>query len=633
MQLPEIQTKYEEGFDFLYPRKQRQVNQLVLLNNLQRGDQNISSTLLLTLFTRILSNLYDDKMQIKFVPGEEVDQKKVNTLNLLAQNDYREMDKAKLDYDWIWDTLFFGRGYVETLKFDKKRKIMKPSVINPLVFGYDPYFSDPQQWRYYWKWISKNKWELQALIKDGTIDGIKDVSEIASGMDPYLWDFKIKRDNAKKANATPTDTYNNDVFQILEFYGYDNDGDKCVYWVDKSFSKILMHEKLDLKDAEDGKGSLWPICVKEAFRDPHSSVNFSVADLLDDKHRAKSVLLNLAYVAAKDKANPLYGYNPDKIRDISQFFNRQINQHIPMEDASAAWPLNTQEPLSPGLIQFVSMLTGEANDAVGTGMSSNPVKKGKQTATDSAIQQQLNDLAQSLQSKIMQFGEQDFWSTWYKRYRRYSKAGDEKIATIIGVKGMTFEKIDLGDIKTKYPPGVLVFSSKEAEYKELVLRRDLMQLYPQFQETLGPDGMRNFNKYVFLPKFLSDPTLIDTMIPKTIDEIKAEEENDALGKNILAEVLETDDHMQHIYTHQMAKKTWATWTHIAWHEELHALKKKQEDEAKQKQAAEMKDGGGGEGGKDDKKEAKKPKVGEKKKNPQEAAAPLKNEAQPKQNTK
>ena len=100
----EIFSKYDESFQFLQTRKTRQVQQIKLLNNLQRGDENIASTLLLTLFNRILSNLYDDKMQVKFVPGEELDQKKVNSLNILAQNDYREMGKDKLDYDWAWDT-------------------------------------------------------------------------------------------------------------------------------------------------------------------------------------------------------------------------------------------------------------------------------------------------------------------------------------------------------------------------------------------------------------------------------------------------------------------------------------------------------------------------------------------------
>lgn len=635
----EIWSKYDESFQYLQTRKRRQVDQLVLLNNLNRGEQNIASTMLLTLFNRILSNLYDDKIQIKFIPGEEIDQKKINSLNLLAQNDYREMDKDRLDYDWAWDTLFFGQGWCETLRFDKKRKIMQPTVINPLMFGFDPYFENVQQWRYYWKWITKSKWELKKLIDNGTITGVKDIKDIPSGIETYLWDWKIKRDQAKKAITIASDTMTGDVFQILEFYGYNDEGIKCVYWVDRAFSKILMEQELDLKDGDDGE-SLWPIVKKEAFREPHSSVVFSIADLLEDKHRAKSVLLNLAYIAAKDRANPLYWYDPEKVNDTTQFLSRQINQHIPVtgDGALAVGPINKEDPMSQGLIQFISMLTSEANDPVGTGMAMQPIKKGKQTATESALQQQMNDLAQSLQSKVMQFGEKEFWSHWYNRYKRYSKEGDEKIATIVGVKGMTFEKIDLGDIRTSYPPGVLVYSAKEAEYKELVLRRDLMQMYPQLQESLGPDGMRNFNKHIFFPKFLSDPSLVDIMLPDTIDEINANEENDSLTINELPDVLETDNHQEHIYIHYMAKKTWATWVHIDWHKQLLALQKKQELEQAKQQAeqGDMKDGNnGGAGGSPpgQKSEAQKPKVGEKKKSPLAAAVPLSQETQPKQTIK
>ena len=632
-EIASIQSYYQESFDFTYNRKQRQVNQLQLLNNLQRGDQNISSSMIITLHNRIVSNLYDDKMQVKFVPGEEIDQKKVSSLNLLAQNDYREMGKAQLDYDWIWDTASFGDGWCETLHFDKKRKILKPQIINPLVFGYDPFFPDIKDWRYYWKWIGKNKWEIEKMIRDGVIDGITSSKDIPSGMDPYLWNFKTLRDNAKAANTVSTDSINNDVYQILEMYKYDNNGDKRVYWIDSGFSKCLMTEKLDLRDNED-KSSKWPIVRKQMFREPHSSISTSVLDLLDDKHRAKSVLLNLAYIAAKDKANPLYVYNPDKVNDVSALFNRSISQHISVSDMQAIEPLNTANPMDSGLAQFIGLLTQEANDPIGTGMALQSPKKGKQSATETAIQQQLNDLAQSLQSKILQQGECDFWSHWYQRYKRYSKAGDEKIATILGVKGMTFEKIDLSDLYTKYPPGIMVFSAKEAEYKELVLRRDLQQMYPQFKETFSEDGMRNFNKYVFLPKFLSDPTIIDVLIPKTPDEIKAEEENDMMqaNPNKLPQVAQTDNHEQHIMIHYMAKNSWAKWIHIQWHEESLGQQKQQQKQ-QQQQGQDMGDGApsndkgkGGNGA-----DVKKPKVTEKQKNPMNAAVPLQGAAQPKTN--
>lgn len=587
MTLNQIETNYIEAFQFLLPRKRRQVNQLVLLNNLNRGDQNIASTLLLTLFNRVLSSLYDDKLQVKFLPSQGINQDQLNAYNTLAQSDYIEMEKAKLDYDWTWNTLFFGRGYCETYQFDMKRKIMKPHVINPLVLGYDPFFEDPQEWRYYWKWITKTKYEIDRLIKSKKIDGISKTDEIPGGIDPYLWEYKYRRDAASKAVEPSTEPAAADVFQILEYYGYDEDGEKCVWWTDKHFSKILMKEKLTFDDLEreDGSvGSKWPIVIKEGFRLPHASVPFSVADLLEDKQRAKSVLLNLAFIAAKDTANPLYTYDPDKVKDVAQFFSRQINQHIPIEGQQelAVQALNTKDPMPEGLMNFMNILQQEANDPVGTGTNLSPQSGSSDTATEAAIDQQLNDMAQSLQSKVLQFGEKEFWSMWFHRYQKHALELQSKMANIVGVNGITTTEIDMQDFLTDFPPGVFVYSAKEAEYKELVLRRDLMQVLPDLMTTMDQTGVQNFMKHVFMPKFLQDPSLIDVVYPKTSEEIKAEEQNDILKKEDLKPeelppVLDTDDHLAHLYIHRMVQpKTWATWFHIMEHEEALDKQKKQQ---------------------------------------------------------
>ncbi len=614
MRLKGIEDNYMEGFNFLLRRKQRQVNQLVLLNNLQRGDENIASTLLLTLFNRITSNLYDDKIQVKFLPSQGIMQEQLNSYNILAQSDYIEMNKAQLDYDWVWDTLFFGRGYMETLNFNKKRKILEPSVINPLVFGYDPYFAEKDEWRYYWKWITKSKWQIQKLIDKGTITGISKPEDIADGVDPYLWQYKIIRDNAKLGNQPALQAARGDVYQIFEYFGYDEQGNKCVYWTDKNFSKILMKEKLDLQDGEDGD-TRWPIVVKEAFREPHSTVNFSVADLLEDKHRAKSVLLNLAFIAAKDKANPIYWYN-DNVKDVTQLFSRQINQHIPLNDNAVGelsiGPINKDSAMDPSLQAFIQFLDNEAEAPVGAGKPmSEPGGSTKQTATQAAIDQQLNDLSQSLQSKVMQFGEAEFWSHWFHRYAVNADELDSKMANIVGVKGISSEQVNFQDFKTDFPPGVMVYSAKEAEFKELVVRRDLMQLYPELAVTLDPDGMRNFQKHVFFPKFLQDPSLIDIMLPKTIDEIKAEGENELLKMDQMQEVAPTDNHTTHIYTHMMLQpKTNAMWFHLEWHKELLAQQKQMEQQQAQMEAQAL----GGPGA-----------VGAEKSSPQAQASPLKTE--------
>lgn len=589
--LGQIESNYLESWQFLLSRKRRQVAQLVLLNNLQRPDQTIASTLLLTLVGRTLSSLYDDKIQTKFLPSQGILQEQLDSFNMLAESDYQEMGKAKLDYDWLWDTLFFGRGYLETYQFDKKRKIMKPHVINPLVFGYDPYMEEPQEWRYYWKWLTKSKYQINNLIAAGKITGIKGASEIAGGIDPYLWEYKTRRDAAQKGVQPPIEPAAADIYQILEYFGYDDDGKKCLFWVDKYFSKVLMKEVLDLDDmeGEDGKPtSKWPVVVKESFRVPHSSIPFSVADVLEDKHRAESVILNLLFIGAKDSANPLYLYNPDQVKDVAQFLSRQIDQHIPIEGdpTTAVIPLNTKNTFPAEVVNFLTALRSQANDPIGTGVSAAPETGGKGTATEAAIDQQLNDMAQSLFSKVLQFGEQEFWSQWFHRYQKNAEALGSKMANIVGVKGITSTEIDLKDFDTPYPPGVLVFSAKEAEYKNLVKRRDFMQILPELQQSMPPDGFRNFEKHVFMPLMIEDPSLIEIMFPKTLQEMHAEEENTALAEDKMPPVLDTDDHTAHLYTHyQMEPKTWASWFHIAAHQE--ALAKQQA----QQQAQAMLDSG------------------------------------------
>ena len=624
-----VQDRYLESFNFLQAWKKRKVSQLVLLNNLQRGDQNIASTLLLTLFLRILSNNYDDKNQVKFLPSQGIMQEQLNSYNMLAESDYLEMGKAKLDYDACWDTVFFNRSYIETLRFDKRRKIMQPVVINPLTFGYDPYFTEVQEWRYYWKWISKSRVDIERLIKKGVITGISSPDQIAGGMDEYLWNYKALRDRAKDAVEPPPESMGGDIFQILEFYTYDDDGDKCVYWLDKTLSTVLWHDKLKLDDLTyndegvESVGSKWPIVTKELFRDPHASLSFSIADILEDKHRAKSVLLNLAYIAAKDRANPTYLYNPDKVQDVSQFLSRQINQHIPVNEMEGAvLPLNTEEPMSAGLMEFIAMMQQEANDPVGTQVAITPDSGTGETATKSAIDQQMNDMAQSIQSKVMQFGESEFWSHWFHRYAKYGPELGDKIANIVGVKGITSHTIDFKDFNTDFPPGVLVYSAKEAEYKELVLRRDLMQLYPQLAQTLDPDGLRNFNKHVFFPKFLNDPSLIDIMLPKTLDEMKADDENEILKKDEYAEVLPTDNHTTHIYIHHMVQpKTWALWFHLNEHEKFLAEQKAQEQLAAQQQMMQAGQSPG-------QSQPSQVNIGAEKSSQVEAASPIKQEMNP-----
>lgn len=593
--LNQVRSEYEEGRSYLEPRKTRWSQQLRMLNNLQRGEGNIASTTLYSFLQRVFGSLYSNTMTVKFTPGNDAEIQSTESLNKLAISDAQEMDKSMIDFDWLWDTCFFGRGYVETLVWNAARKLLEPSVINPMFLSYDPYFSDPQEWRYYSKWKLMNKQMLQRLIDDKELE-VSNVDEVETGVDPYIWQWKMQSELAKDVNPPSTDSIvpSSNIYQILEHATY-LEGKKFIVQTNRSMSTVLRKMELDLDDDPDHKGeSLWPLVTKQIFREPHSSATVSVPDLVEDKHRALNVLLNLAYIAVKDEVNPLYLYDTSKVTNPSQFFQRQPNQHIAVSDtAGAVLPIKQKPSLSSSALAFINTMKSEASDAIGTAMPAGLGQQKKKNATQDAQLQQIADLVQSLQAKLVQNGEMDFWSQWYHRNIKHAKEGDIKIAVITDSMGTTFEQIELDKIKTKYPPRIVIMASKEAEYKEMVERRELAGQLKLIQDVLQPTEFKIFLKEIYFPKFKTfDQSSIDVVMPKSSGEIMAEQENSVLAKGEFVEVKETDDDEMHLAIHMRAKKNEMTNTHIFTHQ--YSLAQKRDQQQKQAAAAaQPADQGGG----------------------------------------
>ena len=106
---------------------------------------------------------------------------------------------------------------------------------------------------------------------------------------------------------------------------------------------------------------------------------------------------------------------------------------------------------------------------------------------------------------------------------------------------------------------------------------------------------------------------MEILFPDSQDELKAQEENEQLNENQLPQVMQIDNHEQHLLIHRMAKNTWGKWIHIAWHEELLQHTKQQAMMGAQEQIAQPTP------------EPNQPKPGVAGEKPMEAAASLRNE--------
>jgi len=62
-------------------------------------------------------------------------------------------------------------------------------------------------------------------------------------MEPYLWNFKVRRDQARKAIAVATDSYQETLYQILEALSMTRMVINAAFGQTKDFSKILSTKK------------------------------------------------------------------------------------------------------------------------------------------------------------------------------------------------------------------------------------------------------------------------------------------------------------------------------------------------------------------------------------------------------
>ena len=95
-----------------------------------------------TIQQTVLASLYVDRLNVTFSGREEGDEEVAENLTDMAEFDYDEMGKDMLDYDWDWDTCFFGHAIMAMEEYERDPAsntfVPMPSVIDPMLFLRDP---------------------------------------------------------------------------------------------------------------------------------------------------------------------------------------------------------------------------------------------------------------------------------------------------------------------------------------------------------------------------------------------------------------------------------------------------------------------------------------------------------------
>lgn len=592
----QCRSEYTLAWKHQKPKKDEWEIRLKLYNNQKRDSTAVGDTTMFTVMQTILASLYVDKLNVEFSGREDGDEETADNLTALADFDYDEMGKATIDYEWDFDTLFFGHGLVAMEEYERDPEnnvfVPMPQVIDPLLFLHDPLAVSVNGNRSGKGAMRFGGYEIK-MTKQDMLDHpyfIKDKLkfekiEFGGGTESILRDAIEARDEAQGRQPSlkhegEVSLKDNAQYDVTIWY---------THWTGAGDSKpekykvFLVNERQDVVgiqkiERKRGKRTLFPIIDRFLYPTAHDWDGTSIPDLVEDKQRARAVAQNLGLKAMKADIYPMYVYDSNRIRnrnDLNFEFNKFVPADIPEGGRvdGAIQPINKASP-NMNLLDFIyTSLDVSAQKATATPeIQQGVMSEQERTLGELNIIASKVDTRFSLSAKVFGWSEADFWYHWYALYdENFADKIDEKILRVVGAFGAKWRPLKRGDIIANISPDIKIESLALSRAKQLEERQSLTQ-YLGF--VLGDEtanrryALREAGRLFGLEK-----DQLDRLLPPTIDERIAEDQNDMLNQDKLVPVLPEDDHNVHLEIHAKAKDTNATYAHIETHKKALSIKK------------------------------------------------------------
>lgn len=574
----QIEVEYQLSWIHQYEKLQTNLSRLKLYNNQRKSQDTIGDPLLFTIFQTVFAALYDDQLSVNFMGREEGDDETGENLTSLALYDYDLMGKDIVDHDWIWDTLFFSRGLLKLWEFDRSDRFMCPipEVIDPMSWLRDPRASSVNgdiRGRGGMRFGGREIYIPRSAItsKAGYVDyeNLKLDGEIKS----IVQKAKEARDDAQGLdglnNRSEDELGDNAMVQGLEWFT-NWKGKRVMVELANGRKKVIKYTEV---------GNNFPIIDRPLYPTAHDWNGTSLPDIVEDKQRHRSVVLNLLVQGMKADLYPMYLYDEKRIKNKGDLMNFKFNKFVGIQGEGdirgAVEPMNKSQPRMDIANFVLDTLDSSAQRASATpDIQQGQVSNQKRTLGELNLVASRVDTRYSLTAKVFGWSERAFWNQWYGLYKEHFKSGiDEKVIRIVGSFGAKWRPLTKENLIADKDPDVVIDSKQVSEAKNV---RERM-LFGSFANTALADPDSN-KRYILrhlakLNNLSKDE--IQRVFPPVVDELIAEDENDKLSQNVLMPVSPKDNHMIHLDVHGKAAETPAKKAHIDGHRAMMAVKKDQ----------------------------------------------------------
>lgn len=568
--IDQIEAEYQLAYKHQQTKRTEQLRRLKLYNNQKRNPDKVGDPLLFTVFQTVFAQLYNDRLGVRFEGWEDGDDETAENTTAMAEYDYRLMGKDEQDYYWDWNTCFFGRGLCLLDEFDKEAMCPVMEVIDPMLFLRDPRASsvngDQKGYggcRFFGWEIGLSKAEMEenpAYFNIGLLKKGKDLKSLK------------KEANEARAEAQGRDDSANDEETLDENYEHE-----LIQWFTKRKGKMYLvtlgNSRKLLVRYQELKGNKWPVIDRTLFPMANDWDGVSIPDLIEDKQRARAVMINLGMESALADLYPVYIFDQKRIKNPADLdFDK--NKFIPVNgDTTTAMTPVQKATFHQQVNLILNILDVASQKAVSAPETSQGVQPSQErTLGETALVAQGSDTRRSLAARIWGWSERRFWQQWYWLYKTYFEEGtDKKRIRIQGPLSASVRTLTRENIVSDVDPDVYVEPAYIAEAKrDLEYRR-----YSTFAQTVYQDPGTN-RRYVnrrMAQLVGMKKAAINLMFPPTIDEMDAEEENQLLDDNKLPTVEAMEDDIVHIEIHSKASETAAKLAHIEAHKQMMRAKR------------------------------------------------------------
>ena len=138
--LKQIREEYYEDYNHVLSKRLAKKDEIK--DYVESSKDKVRKHIIYTFMRAYMSVLYTGSHSVRWSGDGGRIQEKAENLNQIAEFDHKEMGLAEKDYQWIWESIFFGLGVKMQDRFDARTRTPIFKNISALSIVADPYFTE-----------------------------------------------------------------------------------------------------------------------------------------------------------------------------------------------------------------------------------------------------------------------------------------------------------------------------------------------------------------------------------------------------------------------------------------------------------------------------------------------------------